>query len=362
MMQEKMKVAVVGATGIAGQQFLVSLDQHPWFRVTRLAASQRSAGKKYVDAISDAAGAVRWYCEERISEAVKALPVEDASECDFSDVDIVFTALESDAAKELESRYASIKPVISTASAFRYETDVPLIIPGVNMDHAPLIRKQQQQRGWKGFITPIPNCTTTGLAITLAPLYQHFGIEYVLMTSLQAVSGAGRSPGVLSLDILDNVIPFIPKEEEKVETETRKILGTLADGVIQPATLRVSSTCMRVNVKDGHTESVFVSLQKEAALSEVKRVMEQFGGEFTALDLPSAPPELIVVTDDPYHPQPRFDRDLYGGMGTMVGRLRKDPALPQGIKYVLLSHNTKMGAAKGAVLVAEYLVKMGYIT
>ncbi len=362
MMQEKMKVAVVGATGIAGQQFLVSLDQHPWFRITRLAASQRSAGKKYVDAISDASGAVRWYCEERISEAVKALLVEDASECDFGDVDIVFTALESDAAKELEPRYASTKPVISTASAFRYETDVPLIIPGVNMDHAPLIRKQQQQRGWKGFITPIPNCTTTGLAITLAPLYQHFGIEYVLMTSLQAVSGAGRSPGVLSLDILDNVIPFIPKEEEKVETETRKILGTLADGVIQPATLRVSSTCMRVNVKDGHTESVFVSLQKEAVLSEVKRVMEQFGGEFTALDLPSAPPELIVVTDDPYHPQPRFDRDLYGGMGTMVGRLRKDPALPQGIKYVLLSHNTKMGAAKGAVLVAEYLVKMGYIT
>ncbi|RMF83819.1 MAG: aspartate-semialdehyde dehydrogenase, partial [Nitrospinota bacterium] len=313
-MQEKIPVAVVGATGIAGQQFLVALDQHPWFRVTRLAASERSAGKKYLEAISDASsGAIRWYCEEPVPDLVQTLVVEDAAECDFSDVGMVFTALESEAARVLEPRYAATRPVISTASAFRYEPDVPLLIPGVNLEHAPLIRIQQQRRGWKGFITPIPNCTTTGLAITLAPLQAHFGIDCVLMTSLQAISGAGRSPGVLALDILDNVIPYIPKEEGKVETETQKILGKLVDHTIQPASFRVSATCMRVNVKDGHTEAVFVSLQTEGELAEVKRAMEAWGSEFTSLGLPSAPPALIVVSEDPYHPQPRFDRDLYGG-------------------------------------------------
>ena len=361
-MKEKLNVAVVGATGIVGQQFLVSLDGHPWFRTTRLAASAKSAGKKYLEAITDqATGSVRWYCEEKIPEYALGITVEDASEFNFKDVDIIFTALESDIARELEPYYAKEKPVFSTASAFRYDEDVPIFVPGLNMSHASMLQVQKRERGWKGFITPNPNCTTTGLAVTLAPLYERFGINSVHMTSLQAISGAGRSPGVIGLDIIDNVMPYIPKEEEKVEKETRKILGRCEDGRISPADFKVSCTCMRVHVKDGHTESVFVSLKREADPEAVKKAMRAFGREFTDLRLPSSPPTMIVVTDDPYHPQPRLDRDLHGGMATMVGRIRPDESFPNGIKYVLLSHNTKMGAAKGCVLAAEYLAEKGYI-
>ena len=356
------RAAVVGATGVAGQQFLVSLKNHPWFEVKRVAASERSAGKKFGAAITDAAtGATRWFCDEACSPEFLGLTVEDAQKLVLDDIDIVFTAIESDAAKIVEPLYAARVPVISTASAFRYEPDVPVFLPGVNSDHAALVSVQQKKRGWKGFVTPGPNCTTVGLVFTLKPLYERFGINSVIMTSMQAVSGAGRSPGVLSFDILDNLIPYIPKEEEKVQTETQKILGKLMDGRIESAPFNVSCTCTRVNVIDGHTEAVFVSLKKEASLVEVKQAWRDGYNEFLSLGLPSAPPQLVHYTEEPYRPQPRLDRNLHGGMATVIGRLRSDHVLPNGIKYVLLSHNTKMGAAKGAVLTAEYLVKLGVI-
>jgi aspartate-semialdehyde dehydrogenase len=200
-----------------------------------------------------------------------------------------------------------------------------------------------------------------GLALTLKPLQDRFGIEQVLMTSMQACSGAGRSPGVIALDILDNVIPYIPKEEEKVEKETQKILGRISDGQVVPAAFPVSATCTRVAVLEAHTEVVYVSLAKNATVDEVKKAMREHGKDFTALKLPSCPPHLIEVTDDPFRPQPRLDRDREGGMVTTVGRVRTDHALANGIKYLLVSHNTKMGAAKGGMLVAEYLTHQGYI-
>ena len=280
---------------------------------------------------------------------------------DATQVDLIFTAVESDAAKDLEPRYAKTTPVVSTASAFRYEEDVPIFIPGVNMDHDRLIAIQRKKRGWKGFVTPVPNCTTMGLALTLKPLHDAFGVLQVIMTSLQAVSGAGRSPGVIGLDIMDNVVPYIPKEEEKVEKETQKILGSIVGETVAPAPFPVSATCTRVPVLEAHTEAVYVSLKKHANPEEVKQAMRDFGREFAALKFPSCPPHLIEVTDDPYRPQPRLDRDREGGMVTSVGRVRVDHALPNGIKYVLVSHNTKMGAAKGGMLVAEYLVHQGHI-
>ncbi len=358
---KKKKVAVIGATGVAGQQFLASLSGHPFFEVTALAASERSAGKPLKDAITDANGAFRWYCQEPLDPAFAKIQVEDASKLDASKLDVVFTAVESDAAKELESRYAKTTPVVSTASAFRHEEDVPIFIPGVNLDHDKLIAVQKKNRGWKGFVTPVPNCTTMGLAMTLKPLYDAFGILQVLMTSLQACSGAGRSPGVIGLDILDNVIPYIPKEEEKVEKETQKILGAIVDGKVAPAPFPVSATCTRVPVLEGHTEAVYVSLRKHATVDEVKKVMRDYGKDFVKMKFPSCPPRLIEVSDDPFRPQPRLDRDREGGMATSVGRVRADHALPNGVKYMLVSHNTKMGAAKGGMLVAEYLAHKNYI-
>ena len=358
---KKKKVAVIGATGVAGQQFLASLSGHPYFEVVALAASERSAGKTYKDALIDPSGAFRWYCQELLDPAFIKMKVEDASKLDASKVDVVFTAVESDAARELESRYAKTTPVVSTASAFRYEKDVPIFIPGVNLDHDKLIPVQKKNRGWKGFVTPVPNCTTTGLAMTLKPLYDAFGIQSVIMTSMQACSGAGRSPGVIGLDIMDNVIPYIPKEEEKVEKETQKILGTILGESVAPAPFPVSATCTRVPVLEAHTEAVYVSLKKSATVDQAKDVLRNFGKNFIQMKFPSCPPRLIDVSEDPFRPQPRLDRDREGGMLTSVGRVRADNALPNGIKYMLVSHNTKMGAAKGGMLVAEYLVHQGHI-
>ncbi|HEY4716345.1 MAG TPA: aspartate-semialdehyde dehydrogenase [bacterium] len=360
---KRLSAAVVGATGIAGQQFILALDNHPWFEMRYLAASERSAGKSYIDALTDEkTKTLRWYCNEPIPENMKKMKVLQAEKLPVDDLDIVFTALESDAAKVLEPMYAQKKPVISTASAFRYEEDVPIFIPGVNMEQADIINVQKKKRGWKGFITPIPNCTTTGLAASLKPLQDTFGIDTVIMTSMQAISGAGRSPGVLALDITDNVIPYIHNEEDKVEKETKKILGQYLEGKIIPAAIKVSATCTRVGVLDGHTETVYVSMKKDADPDKVKKTFKNYGKDFLSMKLPSSPPEFFVVHDDPMRPQPRLDRDLYGGMAVVIGRVRKDPALPNGIKYVVLSHNTKIGAAKGAVNVAEWLYKKGYIS
>jgi aspartate-semialdehyde dehydrogenase len=358
---KKKKVAVIGATGVAGQQFLASLSGHPFFEVTALAASERSAGKDFKDAITDSHGAFRWYCQEPLDPAFARIKVEDASKLDPAKVDLVFAAVESDAAKDLEPRYAKTTPVVSTASAFRYEEDVPIFIPGVNLDHDKLIAVQKKNRGWKGFVTPVPNCTTMGLAMTLKPLHDAFGILQVIMTSLQACSGAGRSPGVIALDIIDNVIPYIPKEEEKVEKETQKILGTIVKGKVVPAPFPVSATCTRVPVLEAHTEAVYVSLKRHATVEDAREAMRGYGKDFVKMKLPSCPPRLIEVSDDPFRPQPRLDRDREGGMVTSVGRVRADHALPNGIKYMLVSHNTKMGAAKGGMLVAEYLVHKNHI-
>ncbi len=356
------RAALVGATGIVGQQFIVALQNHPWIKITVLAASERSAGKAYKDSITDAkTGAFKWYCEESPDPEILSLPVQNAQEMDISNVDVIFSAIESDQALVLEPRFAASKPVISTASAFRYEKDVPILIPGVNSSQATLLNQQRKSRGWKGFITPNPNCTTTGLAITLKPILDSFGIRTVIMTSLQAVSGAGRSPGVISLDITDNVIPHISGEEEKVQKETQKILGSLADGTIKPAAFAVSCTCTRVNVLEGHTEAVFVSTEKPCQPEDVARAMQEFK-PFEKESLPSAPEHMIVVHPDPFRPQPRLDRLTENGMATTVGRIRKDNALENGIKYVLVSHNTRMGAARGALLTTEQLIKEGYIT
>jgi len=357
------KAAIVGATGIVGQQFLVALKNHPWIEITALAASERSAGRSYKEAISDAqSGALRWFCQEPPAEEVMTMPVQNAAEMDISALDIVFSAVESDQAKILEPKFAREKAVISTASAFRYDEDVPILIPGINSEHAKLINVQRKARGWKGFITPIPNCTTAGLAITLKPIYESFGVNAVIMTSMQALSGAGRSPGVIGLDILDNVIPFIVGEEEKVQQETQKILGSFAGNTVNPAKFNVSCTCTRVNVREGHTESVFVSTQKTCAVDEITRVLREYNGLVGGAELPSAPRHMIIVHEDPFRPQPRLDRDAEDGMATVVGRIRKDNVLENGIKYLLVSHNTKMGAAKGAVLVAELLIRDGYIS
>ena len=356
------KAAVVGATGIVGQQFILALQHHPWFQIEALAASRRSAGQRYGEALRDpVSGSLRWYAGPLPDAALFAMPVEDAETLEASRFDVIFTGIESDAAKLLEPQYAKSCAVMSTASAFRYDDDVPLLIPGVNDDHARLLERQRQQRGWKGFIAPNPNCTTVGLAISLAPLARAFGLETVVMTSLQAVSGAGRNGGVLGLDIIDNVIPYIPKEEDKVRREVCKILGAITPAGLEPLSLRISATCTRVPVMDGHTESVLAVTRRKAALDEVRQAMEQFGQEVVALGLPSVPRQFIVLHDDPYRPQPRLDRDTDNGMATVVGRLRPDTAFENGLQYVVLSHNTKMGAAKGTVLAAELLVQRGYI-
>ena len=353
-MSRNYRVGIVGATGIAGQQFVVALQRHPWFTIERLAASKRSAGKPFGQALFDPrTGARRWWCEEEPTSNVLALPVEDGDAFDCDGLDIVFSATESDVALVQEPRFAKTTPVVSTTSAFRYEADVPLLVPNVNMAHAELIRRQRANRGWKGFIVPIPNCTVTGLVITLKPLADAFGVRSAIVTAMNGLSGAGRSPGVMGLDILDNLIPYIPKEEEKVQTECRKILPQ------HPA--EISATCTRVNVMEGHTESVFASLGRRASVDDVKTALRGASNEARELGLPSAPVEWIKVHDDPFRPQPRLDRDNGQGMTTTVGRVREDNVLPNGVKYLLVSHNTRMGAAAGAVLVAEYLVVKGYI-
>ena len=359
----KLRSVIVGATGLEGQQFIAALKDHPQIEIAALAASSRSAGKSYRDALKSADGMVSWFVSEALPDGIAGMKVFNAAEVDPRGFDIAFSAVESDVARDLEPKLAREIPVISTASAFRYEEDVPLLIPPINASHAGLVVEQKRRRGSKGFIVPIPNCTTTGLAISLAPLDAAFGVSSVLMTSLQAVSGAGRSPGVISLDIMDNVIPYIAKEEGKVEVETKKILGRVPAGRagVAPHPMRVSCTCTRVAVLEGHTESVFVSLRRKASSAQVVQAMREWKGDEQAGALHSSPPRWIEVLDDPFRPQPRLDRDTHGGMATSVGRVREDGVLDNGIKFVLVSHNTKMGAAKGAVLVAELLKKVGLI-
>ena len=358
----KKKVAIIGVTGAVGQEFVVSLKDHPWFEVTQIAASERSAGKKYLDAIKDdVSGITNWQVGGEIPDYIKNMTVVSVDELKVDDLDLVFSSIESEAAREIEARFAKDVPVISTSSAFRYEDDVPILIPGINDEQADLIDIQKKNRNWKGFIAPLPNCTTTGLAITMKPLYEKFGAKRVLMTSMQAISGAGRSPGVSAMDVTDNIIPYIPKEEQKVRIETSKILGKLKDGKIEPANIKVSCTCTRVPVIDGHTESVFVETSEPIDPISAKKSYREYSKNISVAGLPSAPPDYYIVHDDPTRPQPRIDRELNDGMTTTIGRLEEEPLFEHGIKYVLFSHNKKMGSAKGAVLLAEMLYKKGKI-
>ena len=354
----KKKVAIIGVTGAVGQEFVLSLKDHPWFEVTQIAASERSAGKNYVDAIRDPdSGIIKWEVGGEIPEYIKVMTVKKIDEINAAELDLVFSAVESNAARDIETKFAKDVPVISTSSAYRYEDDVPILIPGINDEQSELLEIQKKNRGWKGWVAPLPNCTTTGLVITMKPLYEKYGVKKVMMTSMQAISGAGRSPGVSAMDVTDNIIPYIPKEEEKVRIETRKILGKLKDGKIEPADIRVSCTCTRVPVIDGHTESVFVETEKEVDPKNAKETYEQYNKEISVAGLPSAPKDYYVVHEDPTRPQPRIERHVGDGMTTTIGRLEKEELFDHGLKYMLFSHNKKMGSAKGAVLLAEMLYK-----
>ncbi|MCA9827137.1 MAG: aspartate-semialdehyde dehydrogenase [Nitrosopumilus sp.] len=356
----KKRVAIIGVTGSVGQEFVQSLNNHPWFQVTQIAASERSAGKKYLDAIKDSSGIVAWDVGGEIPEYIKDMTVKSIDELDVSQLDLVFSAVESEAARNIETKMAADLPVISTSSAYRYEEDVPILIPGINDEQTELLEIQKKNRNWKGWVAPLPNCTTTGLAITLKPLLEKFGAKRVMMTSMQAISGGGKS-GVSAMGITDNIIPYIPKEEGKVRMETRKILGKLKDGKIEDADIRISCTCTRVPVLDGHTESVFVETTKQIDPAKAKEIYNQCNKDISVLGLPSAPENYYAFHEDPTRPQPRMERTVGDGMTTTIGRVEKEELFDNGLKYMLFSHNKKMGSAKGAVLLAEMLYKKGKI-
>ena len=352
----KKRVAIIGVTGAVGQEFVQSLKNHPWFEVTQIAASERSAGKKYVDAIRDDSGIIAWDVGGEIPDYIKDMPVLTIDEINVAELDLIFSAVESQAAIDIETKFAKDLPVISTSSAYRYEEDVPILIPGINDEQAELLEVQKKNRNWKGWVAPLPNCTTTGLAITLKPLFDKYGAKKVLMTSMQAISGGGKT-GVSAMGITDNILPYIPKEEEKVRKETRKILGKLKDGKIEDADIRVSCTCTRVPVIDGHTESVFVETEKEIDPALAKNTYDTYNKEISVAGLPSAPEDYYAFHEDPTRPQPRMEREVGDGMTTTIGRVEKEELFDNGIKYMLFSHNKKMGSAKGAVLLAEMLYK-----
>jgi len=357
---DKKRVAIIGVTGAVGQEFVTSLHNHPWFEVTQIAASERSAGKNYLDAIKDPSGIIAWDVGGEIPDYIKSMTVKKIDDLDVSKLDLVFSAVESVAARDIETKMAADLPVISTSSAYRYEDDVPILIPGINDEQTELLEVQKKNRNWKGWVAPLPNCTTTGLAITLKPLLEKYGAKKVMMTSMQAISGGGKS-GVSAMGITDNIIPYIPKEEGKVRLETRKILGKLKDGKIEDADIRISCTCTRVPVIDGHTESVFVETSEEIDPVKAKETYNQCNEKISVQGLPSAPEKYYAFHEDPTRPQPRMERTVGDGMTTTIGRVEKEELFDHGLKYMLFSHNKKMGSAKGAVLLAEMLYKKGKI-
>lgn len=353
----KKRVAIIGATGSVGQEFIQALENHSWFDVTQIAASARTAGKKYVEAIRDTnTGIVAWDVGGDIPKYVLDMTVRSVDEVDIGELDLIFSAVESGPARDIETRFAKDLPVISTSSAYRYEEDVPILIPGINDDHAELLEKQKANRSWNGWVAPLPNCTTTGLVITLKPLLDKYGAKKVMMTSMQAISGGGRT-GVTAMGITDNILPYIPKEEGKVRIETRKILGTMKNGRIEDANIQVSCTCTRVPVIDGHTESVFLETDKEVDPAKAKEAYDSYNDTVSTAGLPSAPEKYYAFHEDPTRPQPRLERTVGDGMTTTIGRVEKEELFEHGLKYVLFSHNKKMGSAKGAILLAEMLYK-----
>jgi aspartate-semialdehyde dehydrogenase len=340
---KQIKVAVLGATGMVGQRFLSLLDGHPYFKLTEIAASHRSAGKMYGEV-------VKWYLEAEMPEVVRGMEVKEIDP-KIIDADIVFSALPADVAKDVEPAFAKEGFIVaSNASSYRDEKDTPLLIPEVNPDHLDLLTVQRRNHKWDGAIITNPNCTTMALAISLKPLFDKFGIERVFVVSMQALSGAGYS-GVPSMSIIDNVIPFIRGEEEKVESESLKILGKYENGAVVNADFKISASCNRVFTSDGHLESVFIDLSKLADTKEVKQTFKDFRGVPQELGLPTAPEHPVVLREESDRPQPRFDRMAGHGMAVSVGRVRKDPIFD--IKYSVLGHNTIRGAAGASILNAE---------
>jgi len=338
----KIPVAVLGATGSVGQRMVALLERHPWFRLGSVTASDRSAERAYGEA-------ARWVLPTPMPEEAAGMEVRATGPA--LEEAVLFSALDASVAGSIETDYASRGHcVVSNARNHRMDPQVPLLVPEVNPDHLDLVAGQSFGGG---AIITNPNCSTIGLALALAPLHDAFGVERIHVVTLQAISGAGI-PGVSSLQIIDNVVPFIPGEEERIETEPLKILGQLEDGGITPASITVSAQCNRVPVVDGHTLCVSVTLGREASAEAILGAWESFRGEPTALGLPSAPPRPIVYVDEPDHPQPRIHRDLGNGMSAAVGRLRPCPLL--GWKFVTTSHNTVRGAAGGALLCAELAV------
>jgi len=340
-------VGVLGATGMVGQRFIELLDKHPKFEVKVLTASPRSEGKPYEEA-------AKWYLQSKMPESVKDIKVVRTDPSKVRDVDILFSALPPDIAAKVEPKFAEKYVVASNASAMRMEPDVPLVIPEVNPDFLDLIEVQQRERGWDGFIVTNPNCTTIALTLTLKPIHDQYTIKRVYVATMQAVSGAGYN-GVPSMTIIDNIVPYIGGEEEKIETETLHLLGELEEGKVTPAQFGISASCHRVPVLDGHTEAVFIELEEKFEIDDIKRIMDEFQGIPQKLELPSAPEKPIIVREDEDRPQPRLDRDESNGMAVTVGRLRMDAAFENSLRYVLVGHNTIRGAAGASILNAELI-------
>lgn len=359
-MREKLRCAVVGATGMVGQRFLTFLDGHPYFKVTAVAASSRNAGKTYEEAVEG-----RWKMTSPISEDVKSMVLLDAAQVDkVADVcDMVFCAVDmpKDEIKALEEAYARAElPVISNNSANRWTIDVPMVVPEINPEHLSVIESQRKRLGTqRGFIAVKPNCSIQSYVPALTPL-RKYGIKQILVTTYQAISGAGKTFETWP-EMHDNIIPYIAGEEEKSETEPLKIWGEVNGGAIIAAKAPVITTqCIRVPVSDGHTAAVFVSFENTPPKETIIEEWNSYAGLPQKLALPSAPEKFITYFDENDRPQTRLDRDIYGGMGVCVGRLREDAIFDY--KFVGLSHNTLRGAAGGAVLIAELLYRQGYLS
>jgi aspartate-semialdehyde dehydrogenase len=336
------KAGILGATGAVGQRFVEALANHPWFEITALAASERSAGKTY----KEAAG---WRLDTAMPasvENIKVVPVNPKA----VDADVVFSALPADLALTVEPEFAKAGfAVASNASSFRMEKDIPLVIPEVNPEHLGLLEVQQSTRGWDGYIITNPNCSTIIMTLTLKPLMQ-FGLETIQVATMQAISGAGFS-GVAAMTIYDNVIPYIGSEEKKMETETLKLLGEFNGSEIVPADIRVSASCHRVPVIDGHTEAIWAGMRDKPTPEEVREAFLNFDPKLG--ELPSEPEKALIVRDEIDRPQPRLDRNMGKGMSVSVGRIR------EGIRYIAIGHNTIRGAAGASVLNAELLHSIG---
>lgn len=348
---KKYRVGVLGATGAVGQRFIQLLEEHPWFHITEVVGSERSAGKRYGEA-------VRWRFDSALPETVRELTVKELKpdlDCDF-----VFSGLDAAVAGPAEEEFARAGyPVISNSRNHRLDRDVPLLIPEVNPEHLEILSSQKKQRGYTdGFIVTNPNCSVAGLTLALKPLMDSFGVAEVFVVTMQAISGAGY-PGIPAADIVENVIPHIEGEEEKVECEPLKILGRLEGEEFQPPQMHISAHCNRVPVLDGHLESISVKLKAKASLEEVRQALGSFTAEPQRLKLPFAPQHPIVVREECDRPQPRLDRNAENAMAVVVGRVRVCRIFD--FKFTVLSHNTIRGAAGAAILNAELLAKKGHL-